>query len=174
MDFLPHKCTHTYFPTKKSQILWIMLLQQQLAKEAIMEWLKIQWNLANVLIPNTRKERRRKRQKPTLHIVFPSIVATSEQNSMAAFFQILHTVRLQDFRSFSVFFDFLSKVLLFFEKSQRSFLRFCHLTIFFIIIWKPQFSSRSRANLEEVSTISNSLSKIPDITLNTLPRKLAP
>ena len=35
-----------------------MLLQQQLAKEAIIEWLKIQWNLANVLIPNTRKEKK--------------------------------------------------------------------------------------------------------------------
>ena len=82
MDFLPHKCTHTY-PKKKSQILWIMLLQQQLAKEAIMEWLKIQWNLANVLIPNTRKEKKEgekgKNQTLLLRIVFPSIVATKGQ-----------------------------------------------------------------------------------------------
>ena len=31
---------------------------------------KIQWNLANVLIPNTRKERRRKRQKPDSTIAY--------------------------------------------------------------------------------------------------------
>ena len=41
-------------------------------------------------------------------------------------------------------------------------------------IRKPQFSPRSRANPDEVSMDSNSVSKTPDISLNTLPRKLAP
>ena len=41
-------------------------------------------------------------------------------------------------------------------------------------IQKPQFSPRSQANSDEVSTDSNSLSKTPDISLNALPRKLVP
>ena len=83
MDFLPHKCTHTYPKKKESNLMNNAFAQQQLAKEAIMEWLKIQWNLANVLIPNTRKEKKEgekgKNQTLLLRIVFPSIVATKGQ-----------------------------------------------------------------------------------------------
>ena len=84
-----------------------------------------------------------------------------------SFTQWIHTVSLQIFRSFLGSFDTLGKIIYFFHEITTFISRLLSFNNFFSdIIWKTQFFPRSWANPEEVSTDSNSLSKILDIILN--------